>query len=116
MNQTDTAPETISQTRRIRREIKTTVVMINLYCQKQHATKALCLDCTDLLNYTMRRIDKCRFSINKPTCANCTVHCFKPFYREKIRQIMAFSGPRMSYRHPILTLFHFMDKFRKPVK
>jgi hypothetical protein len=114
LDQTDTTLESSNQSRRIKREIKTTVVMIKLFCRKKHAEKELCPDCTDLMNYTLRRVDKCRFALNKPTCANCTVHCFKPFYQEKIRQVMAFSGPRMSYRHPLLTIFHLLDKLRKP--
>jgi hypothetical protein len=37
--------------------------------------------------------------------------------REKIRVVMRYAGPRMTFRHPILTLFHFIDKMRKkPVK
>jgi hypothetical protein len=33
--------------------------------------------------------------------------------REKIRNIMGYSGPRMAYRHPLLALLHFFDGFRK---
>jgi len=33
--------------------------------------------------------------------------------REKIRAVMRYAGSRMFYRHPILTLFHFIDGFRK---
>jgi len=33
--------------------------------------------------------------------------------REKIKQVMQYSGPKMTYHHPILALFHFFDKFRK---
>jgi hypothetical protein len=34
--------------------------------------------------------------------------------RERIRAVMRYAGPRMSYRHPILTLFHFWDGHKKP--
>ena len=33
--------------------------------------------------------------------------------REKIRVVMRYAGLRMFYRHPILTLFHFINGFRK---
>jgi YbgA-like uncharacterized protein len=33
--------------------------------------------------------------------------------KEKIRQIMRYSGPKMIYYHPILALLHFFDGFRK---
>jgi hypothetical protein len=41
------------------------------------------------------------------------MHCYKPAMREKIKDVMRYSGPRMSYRHPLLALFHFIDGFRK---
>ena len=33
------------------------------------------------------------FRINKPVCAECTVHCFKPDMRSQIRDVMRFAGP-----------------------
>jgi len=33
--------------------------------------------------------------------------------REKARVVMRYSGPRMTYRHPVLALFHFIDGLRK---
>jgi hypothetical protein len=33
--------------------------------------------------------------------------------KEKIRQIMRYSGPKMIYYHPVLALLHFFDGFRK---
>jgi len=31
----------------------------------------------------------------------------------KIREVMRYSGPRMTFRHPILALFHVLDGLRK---
>jgi hypothetical protein len=37
--------------------------------------------------------------------------------RENIRKIMRFSGPRMVFRYPLLTIYHFIDKKRnEPIK
>jgi hypothetical protein len=33
--------------------------------------------------------------------------------REKIREIMRFSGPRMLFRHPFLACCHMLDGRRK---
>ncbi len=33
--------------------------------------------------------------------------------REQIRAVMRYAGPRMVYRHPMMTLFHFVDGLRK---
>jgi hypothetical protein len=33
--------------------------------------------------------------------------------REKVRGVMRYSGPRMTFRHPVLALFHFIDGLRR---
>ena len=97
-------------TRRIRRELKTVRVMIGLACRRWHGGRGgLCVNCALVWDYTRQRIEGCQFCADKPTCVNCTVHCFKPAMRERIRQVMRFAGPRMIWRHPLLTLFHVLD-------
>jgi len=99
---------------RIKREKKTIQYVIMLYCRKlHHASDGLCSDCKELLDYAMRRLDRCPFQQSKPTCAKCMVHCYKPSMREKIRQVMRYSGPKMVYYHPILALLHFLDGLSK---
>ena len=99
---------------RIRREDRTIRAMIKIYCHARHdADKRLCASCQDLQNYATTRLDKCPFQENKTTCANCTVHCYKPSMRDKIKEVMRYSGPRMTYRHPFLALSHFFDGMRK---
>ena len=102
-----------TRNRRIEREVKTIRAMVKIFCRGHHQSNTVpCQECLDVLRYAEKRIDFCPFLGNKPTCANCTVHCFKPHYRQKVKRVMAFAGPRMAYRHPILTFFHFLDKFR----
>ena len=98
---------------RIARESKTLGVMITLYCHSHHESDELCSECRKLLDYAQKRLDKCMFQEDKTTCANCPVHCFMPAMREKIREVMRYAGPRMTYRHPILALFHLVDSSRK---
>jgi hypothetical protein len=103
------------RSRRLAREAKTVEVMIRIYCRGQHGTcGVLCGECAGLLAYTGERLEGCRFGIDKPTCAGCLVHCYKPAMRERIRGVMRYAGPRMAYHHPILTLFHFWDGRKKP--
>jgi hypothetical protein len=84
--------------------------MIALYCRKQHgSSQALCSECRKLSEYAMQRLEKCPFGENKASCAKCTVHCFKPAMREKIRKVMRYSGPHMIYRHPLLAISHWVD-------
>jgi len=99
---------------RITREKRTIEAMIALYCRDNHrTTTALCQDCTALLEYARLRLDKCPFGEDKPTCANCPIHCYKPDMREKIKRVMRYSGPRMLLRHPALAIGHLWDGFKK---
>ena len=104
-----------SNSPRLARERKTVEAMIRIACRGQHGTRSgLCDECAELLGYADERLRQCRFGADKPACAKCPVHCYKPAMRERIRAAMRYAGPRMSYRHPILTLFHFWDGRRKP--
>ena len=104
---------------RIDREKKTIKVMIGMYCNAHHTSgeEDLCLSCNSLHTYAMERIDKCPLLPEKPACSECPVHCYKPQKREDVRQVMRYAGPRMIWKHPVLALFHIIDKIRykKPV-
>lgn len=92
------------------REKKTVALMIRLYCKKKHGTKKeLCMECQELHDYAMLRSDKCPFMETKTFCSNCKVHCYKPAMREKIREVMRFSGPRMMLYHPVMAVRHVIE-------
>lgn len=102
MNSTETKRE---------REKRTVALMISLYCHKKHGTKGdeLCDECKELLEYSNSRSDKCPFMETKTFCSNCPVHCYKPSMREKIREVMRFSGPRMIFYHPVMAIRHLVE-------
>lgn len=84
--------------------------MIAIYCKKKHKGKdKLCEECATLLEYARNRSDKCPFMETKTFCSNCKVHCYKIDMREKIRQVMRFSGPRMIFYHPVLAIRHVIE-------
>ncbi len=91
------------------REKEVVSLMISLYCRKKHGTKELCPQCAALDAYAKSRSDHCPFMESKTFCSNCKVHCYKPEMREKIRQVMAFSGPRMIFYHPVLAVRHLIE-------
>ena len=93
------------------REFKMIAAMLRMYCRAHHGLKqrALCNECIDLHDYARRRLERCVFGDAKPTCANCTVHCYKPAMRERIRVVMRWAGPRMLWRHPVLAVRHMLD-------
>ena len=96
------------------REKKIVSEMIALYCRKKHGTKGeLCPACTALSDYAKIRSDKCPFMETKTFCSNCRVHCYKPDMREKIREVMRFSGPRMLTVHPVMAVRHVIESKRE---
>ena len=64
--------------------------------------------------YADKRLDKCVFGEEKPACKQCPVHCYQPAKREEMKRIMRWAGPRMLWRHPILTIRHLIDD-KRPV-
>ena len=96
------------------REKRIVSEMIALYCHRKHGTKGrICDDCAALDAYARMRSDKCPFMETKTFCSNCKVHCYKPDMREKIREVMRFSGPRMLTVHPVMTLRHVIESKRE---
>ena len=101
--------------RRLERERRTIDAMVRLYCRDHHGTRGEpCGECGELLEYALARLERCRFGDGKPTCANCPVHCYRPDMRERVREVMRYSGPRMLLRHPYLAIAHLRDGRRKP--
>jgi hypothetical protein len=99
---------------RLAREWKTMTAMIGIYCRGNHGTCGeLCSACAEFTQYAQNRLSRCRFGAEKPTCANCPVHCYQKHHRDHVKVIMRYAGPRMLWRHPILSLFHWLDGRRQ---
>jgi hypothetical protein len=95
---------------RLARELATMRAMVAIHCHDRHARGTdLCAECAALMDYATRRLDRCVFGDDKPTCANCTVHCYNAEMRERVRDVMRYAGPRMMWRHPLLALAHIAD-------
>jgi len=98
--------------RSVQTEMRTIEVMVRIYCRSRHG-RDLCEECGNILTHCFARIEKCVFGPDKPVCNICTVHCYSTKMREKVKTIMRFSGPKMIYRHPYLTIVHLVKKKRK---
>ena len=46
----------------------------------------------------------------KTSCDACENHCYKPEMRERIRQVMRYSGPRMITKHPVAAIRHLLGR------
>ena len=99
---------------KLERERQTVAAMVALSCRGRHRSgPGLCEACRDLLTFAEFRLQRCPHGPDKPTCARCPVHCYKPDRRAQIREVMRHAGPRMLWSHPVLTLRHWLDGFRK---
>ena len=79
-------------------------------CQVGHGGPGLCGDCRELLEYSLARLEHCKFGNAKTKCHKCPVHCYRPDMREKIRTVMRFSGPRMLLYHPLEALRYLFSR------
>ena len=96
-------------------EMNTVAFMITLFCRKKHKSQRgrLCPDCAFLLEYVRLRREKCPWGKDKPFCSCCPIHCYRTDMREKIVEVMRFSGPRMLLVHPVLAVRHLLESRRE---
>ena len=94
------------------KELKVLADFISIFCRENHQAEdkdnfpikddrlrqalgdkelVLCQDCTKLLKHGTAKLLLCPYD-PKPMCKKCETHCYAPGYREKIRQVMKFSG------------------------
>jgi hypothetical protein len=112
-----------------RKDIKVLSQFIAIYCREHHRTEAreaflikderlrsslgrkdliLCKDCSRLLNHGIAKLLLCPYN-PKPTCKKCKTHCYAPWYRERIREVMRFSGSYLVKRGRLDLLVHYLS-------
>lgn len=99
---------------RLNREIKTIELMIDIY-GKSHPEEVE--SCEKLKIYAVNRVENCPYGDGKPVCKNCKTHCYSSDMRDMVKTVMRYSGPRMIFHSPGLTLAHiFHGIIAKPKK
>ncbi|HJO94822.1 MAG TPA: nitrous oxide-stimulated promoter family protein [Victivallales bacterium] len=96
-------------------EYKTLKAMVSLFCRHHHKPGKLCKLCSGLLEYAEKRLIECPYENDKPICQVCHIHCYSSEMRKQIAEVMRFSGPRMIFHHPLMTLCYLI-RSRKPSK
>jgi len=66
----------------------------------------VCDECREFLLYAFDRRLRCPLE-EKPVCKHCPVHCYKPEYRQKVREVMRFSGSYLIRRGRLDLLWHY---------
>ncbi len=100
--------------------------MIDIYCAKHHIkdSSGTCNECEELKAYAFKKLENCPFKERKPECKDCHIHCYTKEMRDKIKQVMRYSGPRLLFHSPIIWFkfkliriyFSHFKKIRYPIK
>ena len=116
---------TTGLSRKEKADIRVLVRFIALFCRKKHdgekepfAIEAallkdvvrpveLCPDCAKLLKYGLSMRLRCPH-VPKPQCKKCNAPCYREEYREKIREVMRFSGMLLIKRGRLDLLYHYV--------
>ena len=111
-----------------RKDIKVLSQFIAIYCREHHRTEVrdafpikderlrsslghkdllLCKDCSKLLSHGIAKLLLCPYD-PKPICKKCETHCYAPGYRERIREVMRFSGLYLVKRGRLDLMVHYL--------
>ncbi len=107
-----------TKAQRIAGDAKVLRTFIAVYCRERHLRhgaavaviedgKQYCAECGALLHYALQRNDCCPLE-PKPACRRCHVHCYNDLMRQKIRQVMKFSGIYFVKRGRLDWLWHYL--------
>jgi len=107
-----------------KKDLKILALFTSVYCQDHHPGQQLplagmpqqlaalnqyrcCSDCRDFLHYAIERRLHCPL-VEKPVCKHCQVHCYRPEYRQKVREIMRYSGKALIKKGRLDLLWHYL--------
>jgi hypothetical protein len=107
------------------KDLKVLGLFTSVYCQAHHdaekhqldaesiglegvsfGRRMICAECHEFLDYAIQRRLKCPLD-PKPTCKHCRIHCFRTGHREKVREIMRFSGKHLMLRGRLDLLWRY---------
>ena len=80
--------------------------MIDIYFKKHGGIDSK--ECKELKDYANFRLSKCPYRNTKDFCSKCKIHCYEKEKRELIKKVMRYSGPRIFFYHPIITIRHYL--------
>jgi len=111
-------------TKKERKDLKILALFTSVYCQSHHQAERsslsdlstdlrhlqryrCCAECREFLSYAIERRLKCPLP-EKPSCKHCPIHCYRAGHREKVREIMRFSGKTLIRRGRLDLLWHYL--------
>ena len=110
-----------------RKDVKVLGDFVSIFCRENHKAETkeafslkntgtqqalgnraplLCQNCRKLLSHGIAKLLMCPYD-PKPMCKKCPAHCYDPWYRARIRQVMRFSGLYLVKHGRLDLLFHY---------
>ena len=110
------------------KDVKVLANFISIFCRENHRADAkdillikdtrlrqclgnkdlvLCQACSKLFSHGTAKLLLCPYD-PKPMCKKCQTHCYAPGYREKIRDVMKFSGPYLIKHGRLDLMIHYL--------
>ena len=121
-----TAEETAELTSKEIKDLRVLAQFTSVYCKVHHQDSErfpldsnrrgiaklkvdqypVCAECREFLQYAIERRLRCPLD-PRPVCKHCQIHCYKPDYRQKVREVMRFSGKYLMLRGRLDLLWHY---------
>ncbi|MCU0724724.1 MAG: nitrous oxide-stimulated promoter family protein [Planctomycetes bacterium] len=121
--------------RQIGKDLRVLGLFVETYCRKHHrdvpreafrmgaldlsptglGRREVCAECRKLLSHAVAKRARCPLE-PKPSCRLCPVHCYAPVYRQRIREVMKFSGRHLILRGRLHLLLHFLERRPKGIR
>lgn len=116
-----------ANTRKLRRDLRLLARFVEIYCRDRHDGSQrsrfeikthdareiigrelrLCPACTRLLKHAWTKRTHCPMN-PKPQCKHCPQHCYRPAYRQSMKEVMRHSGRKLVLSGRLDYLFHLL--------
>jgi superfamily II helicase len=104
---------TQAEQKNLDRDKKTVMAMAQIFCRGHNhicsPEDSLCPQCLSVVEYSNEKTQRCPYK-HQGTCNTCPTQCYTQEMRLAIREIMAYSGPRMILHHPIMAIRYLIKK------
>ncbi len=111
-------------TKKEKKDLQILALFTSVYCRGHHTAErkplsglpqqlivleryVCCPDCLDFLDYAIERRLNCPLD-DDPVCKHCQIHCYRSGHREKVREIMRYSGKTLIKRGRLDLLWHYL--------
>ena len=103
------------------KDLRVLALFTRVYCADRHPERprseidlqlpktrgyTYCAECAEFLAYALERRRRCPLE-EKPACKHCQLHCYRPGHRERVREIMRYSGRTLIKRGRLDLLWHY---------